>query len=332
MRRLLWIFTSLALIWCIWWGVASAVLRGSVQTWLEARQAEGWQAEAQIDGGGFPSTLVAQLKSLALADPATGVALEADTLRLEADAWWPGRARVHLPASPMRLAAPDGRAELLMDQGLMTLQLAPSAALTLRDLSWTSGPWGISQPAGSLVSADALILAMQQTEAPKTYTFDINAQTLAPGTRLREALRVPTDWPLAFESFRADMTVTFDRPWDLRALEDRRPQPRQVVLSLAEAAWGTLRLNLAADLEVDAEGIPTGEIRIQARNWRTMLDLAQTAGLLPPQLRPQAESVLSSLAGATGNPNTIDVTLTARGGFLALGFIPLAPAPRLILR
>jgi hypothetical protein len=41
---------------------------------------------------------------------------------------------------------------------------------------------------------------------------------------------------------------------------------------------------------------------------------------------------LQALANASGGPNSIDVTVTAANGFLSLGFIPIAPAPRLILR
>lgn len=332
MRFFLWFAGCFALIWCIWWGIASVVLRSGVEAWLAQQRAEGWQAEAQIKGGGFPAHLVANLQDLALADPGTGVALSATEIRIEADAWWPGQARLHLPQDGINLAAPDGRVDLVMADGLMRMNLTPSSNLTLRELSWTSGPWGLSDVSGSVVSAQSLNMAMQQLDMPTVYGFDINAETLAPGTNMRERLRIPSDWPVSFETFRARMTVTFDQPWDIRAIEERRPQPRLVDLELAEVAWGDLRLNLAANLEVEDGGKATGDIRIQARNWQTMLDLAETAGALPSRFRPQAERVLASLAGASGNPNAIDVSLTARGGFLFLGFVPLGPAPRIMLR
>ena len=111
-----------------------------------------------------------------------------------------------------------------------------------------------------------------------------------------------------------------------------RPQPRQITLHLAEAKWGNLNLNFAADLSVSAQGIPDGTMSIQAENWRTMLDFAQVSGTLPPAFRDQAEAVLNVLAGASGNPETLDVDLTMRDGAIYLGFLPIAPAPRLILR
>ena len=333
MRRLLGAISTGAVLWCLWWGLGSVLLRVSVEDWLDARRAEGWQADAQVSGGGFPLVMTAGLDDLALADPATGLAVSASRIRLEIDAPWPFGARLVLPEDPVRFSSPDRQAvTLVMSEGQMDLALAPSQQLGLRGLAWTAGPWGLSDPRGSIVSADSLEVSMTQMETPETYAFVVHADSAAPGETLRARLRLPEDWPLAFETFRTEAEVTFDRPWDLRALEERRPQPTRVEIGLAEAAWGDLRLNLAADLAVDEGGIATGEISLQARNWRTMLTLAERSGALPARLRDQAETVLASLAGATGNPDTLDLRLTARGGTLYLGFVPLGPAPRLSLR
>jgi hypothetical protein len=308
------------------------VLRTGVDTWLAERRAQGWQAEAEILGGGFPASLVANLQDVALADPGTGVALEASVLRFDARAWWPGYAQLALPPDPITLAAPDGSVDLLMDQGVFELDIAPSTLLELSALSWTSGPWGLTQAQDSFLSADSLTLSMDRKDEPVTYAFKVDADTLTPGSHLRERLKLPDDWPLAFETFSADMQVRFDRPWDIRALEDRRPQPRFIELRKAEAQWGDMQLRLATTLEIDEAGQPKGDIRIQARNWKAMLALAETSGVLPPQLRPQVESILSSLARATGNPDTLDARLRADGGVLWMGFVPLGPAPRITLR
>jgi hypothetical protein len=85
-------------------------------------------------------------------------------------------------------------------------------------------------------------------------------------------------------------------------------------------------------LDVDADGNPTGTLSLQARNWREMLAVAEASGSLPQQIRPQVERALGLLASASGNPDAIDVTLTLANGTVSLGFLPLAPAPQLILR
>ncbi|MEM6374112.1 MAG: DUF2125 domain-containing protein [Pseudomonadota bacterium] len=126
--------------------------------------------------------------------------------------------------------------------------------------------------------------------------------------------------------------MTFDRPWDRRALEDRRPQPTRIDVEAAEARWGDLRLRFAAALDVDDRGVPTGTVNLRADNWPVMLDLAQAAGFLDARARPQVEGVLARLAGLGGSPDALDVQLNFAAGLVAVGFIPVGPAPRLRLR
>ncbi|WP_415921536.1 DUF2125 domain-containing protein [Tateyamaria sp. SN6-1] len=332
MRRLIWIFALLALAWCGWWWAASAGLHRGIAAWLDARTAEGWQAEVtDVTGGGFPVALQATLHDLALADPETGLAVRTDALAISAPAWWPGDVTVTLDDGPILLASPLGRSQLDMERGVMAMELKPGTAFELDALGWTAGPWEVSDSAGIQAQADDLTLTMTRTNGP-TYDFRAQANRFSPGPATRRGLRLPDGVPTAFDSLQLRAMVTFDRPWDRRALNDRRPQPRAIRLDLAEARWGTLSLNLAADLTIDAAGAATGTVSLQAENWQTMLDIAEAAGALPSGLRGQAESILGAVARASGNASTLDVDLTLRDGTVMLGFIPIAPAPRLILR
>ncbi|WP_299705628.1 DUF2125 domain-containing protein [uncultured Tateyamaria sp.] len=332
MRKVMWIVALAVLAWCGWWWVASAGLRSGVQTWFDARQADGWQAELRdVESGGFPFALQAGLRDIALADPQAGLAIETQALDITAPAWWPGDVAVTLDDGPILIASPLGRSTLTMADGVMALNLHPGTALELDALGWTAGPWQVSDPEGVQMQADDLTLTMTQVEGAQ-YGLIATAGTFTPGTATRRGLRLPDNFPRAFDSLQLRADVTFDQPWDRRALDQRRPQPRVVDLHLVEAIWGDMKFNLSADLTVDAQGVPTGTVAIQAENWREMLDMSETAGLLPTKLRGQAEGVLQALAGASGNENTLDVELSVRDGVIRLGFIPLAPAPRLILR
>lgn len=332
MRKLMWVIALAAGAWCGWWFVASTGLQSSVSTWLDARAAEGWQAEvSDIEGGGFPLTLRAGLTDLALADPRAGVAITTDRLDISAAAWWPGNVEVTLDENPILLASPLGRNLLTMQNGVMALNLHPGPALELSALGWTSEDWSLAGQNGVMSQASDLTLTMTQTSGA-TYDLVASANTFAPGDATRRALRLPESFPSAFDSLQMQATVTFDTEWDRRALDRRRPQPRQIDLHLAEARWGDLHLNLAADLSVDENGIADGEVALQAQNWRAILDLAEASGRLPSGLRRQAEGILRALARASGNPDALDVTLNVNQGMIALGFIPLVPAPRFILR
>ncbi|MEO9820043.1 MAG: DUF2125 domain-containing protein [Paracoccaceae bacterium] len=332
MRRLIWTCLVGLTIWCLWWAVASAFLRGGIENWTAARTAEGWQAEVQkIEGGGFPDTLVANLVKPEFSDPQTGVTFHSSSLRFEAKAYWPGFAQVVLPQDAIQVSTPDGRFDIVMSDGFLNMDLHPGTKLQVQHLAWTSGPWGVTSGPGSLVSADSLNLSMTQGDTKDTYSFDVSAQSLRPGEIPRSNWAIPDHWPIAFDTFELDMDVRFDRPWDLRSLEERRPQPRRIELHLAEAAWGDVQINVAAELDIDDAGTASGDLSLQARNWRDVLILAETSGLLPSGVREQAERALGQFAALSGNPNTIDVKLTFKNGLMFLGFIPLGSAPQIVL-
>ena len=332
MRKITWVLVLAAIAWSGWWAVASFGLRSSISAWLDARSAEGWQAEVSaVRGGGFPMTLHAGLTDLALADPRAGLAITTDSLQISAPAWWPGNVLVILDDGPILVASPVGRNTLTMQNSVMALNLHPGTALELNALGWTSDQWTVANTAGPAVQADDLTLTMTQTSGP-TYDIVARANTFSPGDATRRALRLPDGFPRAFDSLQMQATITFDTPWDRRALDVRRPQPRQINLHLAEARWGDLHLNVAAELSVDENGIADGTVALQAQNWRSILDLAERSGSLPSALRRQSESILRALAQASGNPNALDITLNVNQGVIALGFIPLMPAPRFTLR
>jgi hypothetical protein len=213
------------------------------------------------------------------------------------------------------------------------MRLRPRSDLQLQDMAVTTARWGITSPEGTLWSAEALTLSVQQDETtPELYAFVANAPNFKPGGVPRRQFRIPQDWPIAFDSLKLEALVRFDRPFDRRTIEEARPQPRRIDLPLAEAVWGSLLLRSAAALDVSEDGLLTGEWSLQARNWQDMLALAENAGTLPSQLRPQLDNILAALARGSGNPDAIDVTLTLRNGQIFLGFIPLGQAPRVILR
>lgn len=331
MRRLLWIVSLIAVIWFGYWAAASWSLRGAIATWLEARQAEGWQADAQLETSGFPASIGVLMSDLALADPATGLAINASTLGIEGRAIWPADITVTLPPDAITIATPQGRGTMTMQDAAMRLDTYPGTALELAELDLSGANWSVNSPQGEAVRAASLTLRMTHTGGT-TYAFKAEAPGIAPGDATRARLRIPAQWPAVFDVAKAEAQVRFDRAWDRRALEDARPQPTRIDLSLAEARWGDLRLRLAAALDVNEEGVPAGTVNLQADNWPVMLDLATDAGLLDPRARPQIEAGLTRLARLNGNSEALDVQLNLAAGLIAVGIIPVGPAPRLVIR
>lgn len=333
MRWAIRILLAIAVVWSLYWLGASYLSRTGIMTWFAARANEGWQADyAEIASSGFPLRFQTELINPALADPDTGTAWQADRLSFDSPAIWPGTLRVGFADTPQRLSYFDQTIALTAADMGADLHLAPGAALELGRLALTAGPWGVTSDAATLLSAQSLILAMDQTDATETYDFEISVMDFTPGERMRRLLRTADTLPTSFETLTLQMAVTFDRTWDRRALEAKRPQPQHIDLRVAEARWGELRILAAGDLRVDAQGVPTGAITVKADNWQTMLDMAETSGALPPQLRGTVEQGLLLLSGLSGNPNALDVQFNFADGFVSLGPFPIGPAPRFILR
>jgi len=91
-------------------------------------------------------------------------------------------------------------------------------------------------------------------------------------------------------------------------------------------------VRMAGALDIDAQGQPTGEIALNARNWREMLALAVNAGAIPAEAASAAELGLGFLAALSGAENSLDAPLSFKGGRTYLGPIPIGPAPTLNLR
>lgn len=334
MRRVFWLIALVVLVWSGWWAVASTGAVRAIEGWLAARQSEGWQAEvADIAPAGYPFDIRVALRDVALADPDTGVAVQASALTLMAPAWDLGDVTLVLPDDPVLLASPEGQNTLLMQQAQARLSVKPWASMAMEQMTASAGAWLLEAETGDVMAGGGTqARIIQDTENTSKYALDAEVEQLRPGDTLRAALRIPKDWPVTFDRLLLKSTMTFERPWDITALEVSRPQPRQLTIHQAEAVWGALQLRFAADLDVDADGVPSGSVSLQARNWRAMLMLAQNSGAISPMLRPQIERALSTFAGLAGNSETLDLAVSLRGGTVYLGFLPLAPAPRLILR
>ncbi len=333
MIRLIKIMVVLALVWSAWWYGSGYLLRHGITTWFDSRAEQGWRAElADITTSGYPLRHFTLLSSPALADPATGTAWQADWLMLDSPAAWPGYQSLHFAPTPQRLSYFDQTVVIEARDMVARLHLQPGLALTLKRMQLSAGQWQVDGDDGPVMSAASLVLAMVQGDTPETYRFDIDATEFTPGLRLRQLIGTTHGLPASFETLTLDMKVTFDHAWDRKALEARRPQPVAIDLELAELHWGTLRVMAAGGLTVDGNGIPTGAITVKVENWREMLAMARAAGGLAPQAVDAAERALNFLARLGGNRNSLDVQLNLVDGFIALGPIPLGPAPRLILR
>ena len=334
MKRLILVVFALAALFCLWWFVAAGFMTQAYATWFDRQRERGWLAEySDLETTGFPLRHVTRIAAPALADPRTGAAWQATSLAIDSPAIWPGDLRLRFPETAQSLAWLDRRVTLTARDMVARLTLAAGPALRLRDLGMTAGAWSLRDGAGmEQLQAAGLTLSMTETETEARYRLTLGAPDFSPGDGLRRLARAAPGLPRSFDRLEITADVTFDRPWDIRAIEERRPQPRVLHLRRGDVWWGDLRLSAAGRLDIDETGTPTGAIELRAENWRDMLRMANQSGLLGASATDAAERALSFLASLGGQPEILEAQINFRGGVVALGPIPLGPAPRLILR
>ncbi|KIN68597.1 DUF2125 domain-containing protein [Sulfitobacter donghicola] len=327
------IVTFLAVVLGAWWWVATNGLVAGMNAWLEDRRSEGLQIEvADISRHGFPLKIASSLTDMQLTDPQTASRVDIPKVTVSTPIYWPGDATITLPATPITFASPHATLTFSSSGATAAMRLHPGTALQLEALKAESSQVSLDLVEGRVLAIEDIQIDVLQTTDEQTYDIDLTADGFAPGSIIRQSLGLPVSWPAAFETLVADMTVTFDRPWDKSALEHTRPQPTAIKIDQINAAWADLNIFASADLQVAQGGIPSGTFTLKAQNWQRMLDVATTSGAMNADMRAQAESILGLLAGLSGNADTLDVEITIDQGRMRMGFVPLGNAPRIILR
>ena len=321
------------LFWSGLWLAGAELARGAITAWLAERRAEGWLAEAEpVKVTGYPARFELRLEVLDLADPDTGLAWAAPGLRLTSDAWDPLDLHLDWPTDQV-IATPEGRVAFTTAGMGARLALAPDPALTLRAAAFELQEGALASTAGWRARlAEARLSAGRIEDRADRLALSFTAAEAEPSAPLLALLDPRGRLPRMIDRLEIEADVDFDAPWDIHAIDRRRPQPTRIDLSRLAARWGQLELMAAGDLAVDAEGRATGTLQLRAVNWREMLALGQDTGLIPPDLASTLETALALLAAATGRPETLEVPLIFTGGEMFLGPVPLGPAPRFGLR
>lgn len=333
MRALLAVIVIAAVGWAGYWWLGASAAQSGFSAWFEARRAGGWVADtSDISVRGFPNRFDTTFTDITLVDPETGWAWQAPFFQLFALSYQPNHVIATWPGS-QSLATPRQRFDVTSSKMQASGVLGADTTLPLRRATLVADTLAITDDADETTAMTALRLAVERVEGTEaTYHLGLAADNLSPARAARLRLDRQGRLPQTFSAFSADITATFDEPWDRRALEVSRPQPRQITVTLAEARWGDLELAAAGALDVDATGQPSGRLTVRARNWRDILQLARASGQLSPGLIDQMETGLSVLARLSGNNQTLDIPLDLRAGRVFLGPVPIGTAPILKLR
>lgn len=328
MRRLLIVILVAALGWFAYWFVISHLAKTGYVTWFEDRRSEGWQAEySELQLRGFPNRIDTTFENIALADPDTGLAWSAPFFQIFALSYrpnhliaiWPETQTLSSPLQNMSISSADMKASVVFE---------PNTNVALRRANFATDGLLVASDADWTLAADSVRIAIAQDEAAETtYQVALQGQGVAPPAALRNDVL-----PETMSALDLDATVGFDRVWDLRALQERRPQPTSLALRIAKAEWGPMLFQAAGDFTLDELGTLDGELTLRAKEWKAMIEIARDSEQVDPFVLDGAAQLLQLFSSLSGPGDDIDLTLTFKNGRTFAGLFPLGPAPQLQLR
>lgn len=328
MKRLLIVVLVAVLGWFAYWFIVAQAARTGYEAWFDARRAEGWQAEYRdLSLRGFPNRIDTTFDGIQLADPETGFAWDAPFFQVFALSYrpnhliavWPNRQTLSTPLQKLTINSEDMKASVVF---------APKTSLELRRANFATEAINITSDRRWTITADSLRVALIQDETdPTQYQIALQGQGVAPPAALRNEVL-----PAKMSALDLDATLGFDRAWDLRALEERRPQPNVITLRNAKAQWGPMLFQAVGDMTTDPKGILSGDLTLRAKEWQAMITMARESRQVDPIVIDGAEQLLRLFSSLSGPGDDIDLTLTFKNGRTYAGLLPLGPAPLIVLR
>lgn len=322
-----------AVVWSGWWVVGSEGQKAGLEAWFEQQRKRGWQAEAAaVEVSGFPGDFNLVATDMALADPATGWAWNAPEWRVDSTTTTPTRFTVTWPEE-QTLAVPGAAATIVSAGMTSVLDMRPGPSMELRQLTGNITALAITGQQGWRAGADAVTMDLfekpEDLGPPNSYDLTFEGVKLKLPKEIIAAID-PTGWlKPSVDRLTISGHAAFRDPIDRIALEEGRLALRAATIREAGFEWGTMRLVAKGAVQVDERGFPTGEITVEAREWRQMIRLAVSAGVIDNRTARTVTQGVEFLTALTGGGDNLSLPLGLAGGKIRLGPFAIADAPRL---
>lgn len=155
--------------------------------------------------------------------------------------------------------------------------------------------------------------------AANTYKIELDGEDV-----LLTGLTGSSGLPDTMQAVFADIDASLSDTWNLRAAKDGSLKLTKVVLKDIRLEWGGLSMLGFGRVDVDANGLATGEITLTASPWQQLLNMGLLNGA--------QSSTLGAMLGQGASGDELTITLNVTQGNVLAGPILLATIPPLVLR
>ena len=325
MRRLFFAVVLAGLAYCAYWFIGvRTVNTTATQTVTDLRDA-GWQiAYDSLRTRGFPSRFDTTVEGLVVTAPGNPVTWRVPFVQALALSYQPDRVIVVAP--PALTAESSDVTVTFANTGLrMSAQMRGDTALGLDHATAEAQTLSLATPDLVLRTGPALA-AIRLAETPLAYDIYAKVSGITLPEPLWQAAFPAGALPQSLDTVELNAVARFD-VWP--GAEDTPPLVTlaEVTLDDTSLRWGDLALTLSGALAPDAAGFAAGTITVEATNWQPLIDGLAAAGMIAPGIAATVQN-MGQMMQAGGE--TLSLPLTFANGRVAMGFVPLGDAPRLI--
>lgn len=329
MRALLLAILIVAALWSGYWFIGSRALERGVDQWFAAQTAQGITAErTDVAVMGFPNRFDLTVTEPRLADPRRGLSWKAPFVQVFAMTWKPWHLIAALP-DRQTVGLPGQTVEVTSSRLRGSIVVTPGTDLTLERSTVEGDNIRLASDRGWAAAAARFLLATRRdAEDAASHEVFFEATSITPDQAFRMGLKPVSDLPELIDRARVDGRLAFSAPIDRFAAQT---QPRIQRIDLREAAlqWGGLSLSAKGSIAAGPQGLAEGRIDLRVAPWRDLVPVLVAAGLVTPEVAPTVERAMELLAQQGADPDVLEVPLVLGQGRMALGPIPLGPAPRM---
>ncbi len=331
MRILIAVIVVLSGLWSGYWFIGSSAKHGVLETWLNERRQAGWTvAYSDFSVVGFPNRFDSIFTDLNLEDPISGLGWKAPVFHILALSYQPNHIIASF-ANEQIVSFPLEEINVVSSEMLASVTFEPNTLLAVSETLLRSKDLKLEGSLGWQMMMGKLDLSTRQSTSGE-FAHDVvfDAEKVTPTKTIRVTLDPTGRLPQTVDRLYLDMILGFDAPWDRVAVESGAPEVTLIRLNRLDTVWGALGLAGRGELTVAKDGEISGRLDLEIRNWREVLDLFVTSGILDQGTAGTVQNGLALLTAGSDNPTSLKVPLSLKDGKMALGPIPLGYAPRII--